>query len=94
MVLRMACPTKRPGSDNWYFRLKMPADVQAILGKLPKAQRPRNWYRSEIMISLNMISLNMADRAAAKARCPEIAAEVEKQIAGRRIHRGGERQAQ
>jgi len=75
----MACPTKRPGSDNWYFRRKIPADVQAILERLPKAQRPRNWYRAEIMISLKT-----ADRAMAKARCPEIAADVEKQIAGLR----------
>lgn len=79
MVLRMACPTKRPGSDNWYFRRKIPADVQAILERLPKAQRPRNWYGAEIMISLRT-----ADRAAAKARCPEVAADVEKQIAGLR----------
>lgn len=75
----MACPTKRPGSDNWYYRRKIPADVQAILQKLPKAQRPRNWYRAEIMISLKT-----ADRAKAKARCPEVAAEVEKQIEGLR----------
>lgn len=75
MVLRMACPTKRAGSDNWYYRRKIPADVQAILTKLPQARRPRNWYRTEIMISLKT-----ADRTKAKARCPEIAAEVEKQI--------------
>ncbi len=75
----MACPTKRRGSDNWHFRRKIPTDVRAILEKLPKAQRPRNWYRIDIMISLKT-----ADRATAKARCPEVAAEVEKQIAGLR----------
>jgi integrase len=75
----MACPTKRHGSDNWYFRRQIPADVRVILGKLPKAQRPRNWYRTHINISLRT-----ADRGAAKAKCPEIAAEVEKQIAALR----------
>lgn len=75
MVLRMACPTKRQGSDNWYFRRQIPADVRALLEKLPKAQRPRNWYRTHISISLKT-----ADRAKAKARCPEIAAQVEQQI--------------
>ena len=75
MVLRMACPTKRTGSDNWYFRRRIPADVQAILAKMPKAQRPRNWYAKHISISLKT-----ADRAAAKTKCPEIAAEVERQL--------------
>lgn len=79
MVLRMACPTKRHGSDNWYFRRQIPADVRVILEKLPKAQRPRNWYRTHISISLKT-----ANRAEAKGRCPEIAAEVEKQIAALR----------
>jgi len=79
MVLRMACPTKRHGSDNWYFRRQIPADVRSILEKLPKAQRPRNWYRTHISISLKT-----ANRAEAKGRCPEIAAEVEKQIAALR----------
>jgi hypothetical protein len=75
MVLRMACPTKRPGSDNWYFRRRIPADVQAILVKMPKTQRPRNWYAKHISISLKT-----ADRAVAKTKCPEIAAEVERQL--------------
>lgn len=52
MVLGMACPTKRQGSDNWYFRRQIPADVRAILAKLPKSQRPANWYRTHISISL------------------------------------------
>jgi integrase len=75
----MACPTKRSGSDNWYFRRKLPSDIRTILEKLSKAQRPRNWHRAEIMISLRT-----ADRATAKARCAEVAAEVEKQMAGLR----------
>lgn len=79
MVLRMACPTKRKGSNNWYFRRTIPADVKSILGRLPKAQRPRNWYRTHISISLKT-----ADRDKAKARCPEIAAEVERRIAALR----------
>ncbi len=79
MVLRMPCPTKRTGSDNWYFRRKIPADVLAILERLPKSQRPRNWYRTDISISLKT-----SDRAKAKARCPEVAADVEQQIAALR----------
>jgi hypothetical protein len=71
----MACPTKRPGSDNWYFRRRIPTDVQAILAKMPKSQRPRNWYAKHISISLKT-----SDRAAAKTKCPEIAAEVERQL--------------
>ncbi|MGY3449781.1 phage integrase [Bradyrhizobium sp. USDA 4353] len=80
MVLRMACPTKRPGSDNWYFRKRIPSDVQAILAKLPKEQRPPNWYKDQISISLKT-----ADRAAAKAKCPEVAAEVERTMAALRV---------
>jgi hypothetical protein len=76
MVLRMACPTKRKGSDNWYFRRTIPADVRTILDKAPQAQRPRNWYRTHISISLKT-----ADRATAKAKCPEVAAEVERTMA-------------
>ncbi|MET4372488.1 integrase [Bradyrhizobium sp. LB12.1] len=76
MILKMACPTKRPGSDNWYFRKRIPADVQAILAKLPKGQRPANWYKDQISISLRT-----ADRSVAKARCPDVAAQVERTMA-------------
>lgn len=76
MILRMACPTKRPGSDNWYFRKRIPGDVQAILAELPKAQRPANWYKDQISISLGT-----ADRSLAKARCPDVAAQVERTMA-------------
>jgi hypothetical protein len=75
MVLRMACPTKRNGSDNWYFRRTIPADVQRILEKLPAGKRPRNWYKTHISISLGT-----ADRVAAKAKCPEVSANVERQL--------------
>ncbi|MCK1289648.1 DUF6538 domain-containing protein [Bradyrhizobium sp. 30] len=79
MILRMACPTKRPGSDNWYFRKRIPADVQAILAKLPRSQRPANWYKDQISISLKT-----ADRAVAKARCPDVSAQVERTMAALR----------
>lgn len=79
MVLRMACPTKRPGSDNWYFRKRIPADVQAILADLPKSQRPPHWYKDQISISLGT-----ADRSIAKARCPDVAAQVERTMAALR----------
>ncbi|WP_442894292.1 DUF6538 domain-containing protein [Bradyrhizobium sp. AZCC 1693] len=75
----MACPTKRLGSDNWYFRKRIPADVQAILAKLPNDKRPPNWYKDHISNPLRT-----ADRAAAKAKCPEVAAQVERTMAALR----------
>jgi hypothetical protein len=75
MVLRMSCPTKRTGSDNWYYRRTIPADVQAILQKLPKERRPRGWYKTHISISLGT-----ADRTAAKAKCGEVTTGVERQL--------------
>ncbi|BCA18143.1 hypothetical protein BDHH15_13580 [Bradyrhizobium diazoefficiens] len=75
----MACPTKRRGSDNWYYRKRIPKDVQAILAKLPKDQRPPNWFKDQISISLGT-----GDRTAAKAKCPEVAAEVERTMAALR----------
>ncbi|UGX92922.1 hypothetical protein G6321_00046085 [Bradyrhizobium barranii subsp. barranii] len=75
----MASPTKRRGSDNWYYRKRIPKDVQAILAKLPKDRRPPNWFRDQISISLGT-----GDRAAAKAKCPEVAAEVERTMAALR----------
>jgi len=79
MVLRMACPTKRSGSDNWYYRKRIPADVQAILAKLPRDQRPPGWFKDQISISLKT-----ADRATARANCPDVAAEVERTMAALR----------
>lgn len=75
MVLRMACPTKRSGSDKWYYRRKIPADARAILAKLPKEQHPPGWYKEHISISLGT-----ADRDAAKAKCGEVAAVVERHL--------------
>src|SRR3954468_11567311 len=75
MVLRMACPTKRKGSDNWYYRRTIPADVRVILEKLPKERRPRGWYKTHISISLGT-----ADRNEAKTKCPEVSAGVERQL--------------
>lgn len=75
----MTCPTKRPGSDNWYYRKRIPADVRVILAKLPKEQRPPGWHRDHISISLKT-----ADRATAKTKCPEVAAEVERTMAALR----------
>lgn len=75
MVLRMACPTRRKGSDNWYYRRTIPADVRVILQKLVNEGRPRGWYKTHISISLGT-----ADRTAAKAMCTEVAANVERQL--------------
>jgi site-specific recombinase XerD len=71
----MASPTKRKGSDNWYYRRAIPANLQRILAALPKSQRPANWYKTQIWISLGT-----ADRLAAKAKYAEIAAQVERQM--------------
>jgi integrase len=75
MVLRMPCPTKRTGSDNWYYRSKIPTDIQAILQTLPKERRPSGWYKTHISISLGT-----ADRATAKEKCGEVTARVERQL--------------
>ena len=66
---------RRIGFDNWYYRRTIPADVRRILEKLPKERRPRGWYKTHISISLGT-----PDRVAAKTKCPEIAAEVERQL--------------
>ncbi|WP_213772341.1 DUF6538 domain-containing protein [Bradyrhizobium sp. dw_78] len=70
----MASPSKREGTDNWYYRT-IPADVRAILEKLPKGRRPPGWYKTHISISLRT-----ADRTPAKAKYTEVAAEVERQL--------------
>lgn len=79
MALRMTCPTKRRGSENWHYRRRIPADVRTILARVPKSQWPRNWYATDISISLGT-----ADRDVAKAKCPDIAATVEKTLAALR----------
>jgi integrase len=75
MVLHMACPTKRKGSENWYYRRTIPADVRGILATLPRSKRPPGWYKTHIAISLRT-----ADRAEAKAMCPTVAEQVERQM--------------
>jgi hypothetical protein len=67
---------KRKGSDNWYYRRKIPKKILPLLDKLPKSRRPKHWLKTHIVISLGT-----ADREKAKAKCPEVAAEVEKRIA-------------
>lgn len=74
----MVCPTKRVGSDNWFFRKRIPADVRAIFNQSPDLRPPR-WFKDHISISLGT-----PDRNTAKAKCPEVAAEVERQIAALR----------
>jgi uncharacterized protein DUF6538 len=71
-------PSKRLGSDNWHFRTRIPADVEAILAEVSTTPE---------LVHCISISLRTADRAAAKARCPEIAAEVERALAALRAGR-------
>jgi hypothetical protein len=75
VLLRMPSLTKRKGSDNWYYRRTIPAEIKRVLAKLPSEKRPRNWYKTHIAISLGT-----ADRTAAKAKCPDVAAAVERQM--------------
>jgi hypothetical protein len=75
MVLRIASPTKRKGSDNWYYRRTIPADVQRLLAGLPTSQKPANWYKTHLSISLRT-----ADRTVAKAKAAEVAAAVDQQF--------------
>jgi len=66
---------KRTGSDRWYYRRTIPADVQRILAGHPKQDRPAGWYKTHILISTGT-----ADRGEAKARGASIAAKVERQL--------------
>ncbi len=76
MVIRMPGPTKRNGSDNWYFRRRIPDDVKAALAAIPKASHPKGWHKAEIWISLGT-----PERDKAKSKCVEVAALVDKQLA-------------
>ena len=76
MAMAMNSPTKREGTDNWQYRRRIPANVQKALASLPKEQRPGGWGKTEIVISLGT-----ADRAEAKRKCPDVAAEVERRFA-------------
>ena len=74
-VLRMVSLAKRNGSDNWYYRRTIPADVRRILEKATKKARRPGWYQTHISISTGT-----PDRAAAKTAGAEIAANVEGQF--------------
>lgn len=75
MVLRMARPTKLKGSGNWYFRRKLPADLQRLVASLPKERRPPGWSTTHIKVALGT-----ADPTIAKARWAEAAAVADRQI--------------
>jgi len=80
-VLRMARPIKRSGSDNWYYRNRIPQDVLEVLAKLPRHQWPKGWGKGDIWISLKT-----PDRDLAKVRHAVISASVERKF---RAYRGG-----
>lgn len=75
MVLKVVSLTKRNGSNNWWYRLTIPADVQRILAKLPNHPRPKGWFATHIMITTGT-----SDRTLAKAKALDIAADVERQF--------------
>ncbi|MEH2529937.1 integrase [Bradyrhizobium sp. AZCC 1588] len=75
MVLKVVCLVKRNGSDNWWYRKTIPADVKRILAKLPNHPRPKGWYDTHIMITTGT-----ADKTLAKAKAADIAADVERQF--------------
>lgn len=72
MVLRMARPITRKGTNNVSYRKRLPADVKRILDKLPKSFRPTGWGRNEIVIATGT-----ADKRKADAELARIAAEIE-----------------
>lgn len=72
MVLRMARPITRKGTDNPAYRKRIPEDVKRILDKLPASYRPTGWGKNEIVISLRT-----ADKRKAAAEYARIASEVE-----------------
>ncbi|WP_314948850.1 site-specific integrase [Bradyrhizobium cosmicum] len=75
MVLKVVSLTKRNGSNNWWYRLTIPADVQRMLAKLPNHPRPKGWFATHIMITTGT-----PDRTLAKAKAVDIAADVERQF--------------
>lgn len=74
-MLKVVSLTKRNGSNNWWYRLTIPADVQRILAKLPNHPRPKGWFATHIMITTGT-----PDRTLAKAKAVDIAADVERQF--------------
>lgn len=75
MVLKVVSLTKRNGSNNWWYRLTIPADVQRILSKLSNHPRPKGWFATHIMLTTGT-----ADKPLAKAKATDIAADVERQF--------------
>lgn len=73
MVLKVVSLFKRNGSDNWWYRKRIPADVQRILAKLPSHPRPNK-------TGYIVISTGTPDRTLAKAKVTDIAADVERQF--------------
>ncbi|RYH44206.1 MAG: hypothetical protein EON54_17065 [Alcaligenaceae bacterium] len=74
-VLRMVSLVKRNGSDNWYYRRAIPADVRRILESLPRRSWPKGWYKTDIFLTTGT-----PDRNLAKTRAADIAADVEKRL--------------
>lgn len=75
MAFMMARLTSRNGTANIQFRRRIPADLRQAIAVLPEGQRPKGWGRNEIVISLGT-----ADRAEAKRRHAEVAADVERRF--------------
>src|SRR5690349_14012117 len=76
MVLKVVSLFKRDGSDNWWYRKRIPADVGRILAKLPSHPRPKGWYKTGYII----ITTGTPDKTLAKAKATDIAADVERQF--------------
>ena len=76
MVLKVVSLYKRNGSDNWWYRKRIPADVQRILAKLPNHPRPKGWYKTGDII----IPTGTPDKTLAKAKATDIAAGVERKF--------------
>lgn len=76
MVLKTISLTKRIGSENWYYRRAIPADVQRVLRDRSQDTRPEGWYRTHISISLRT-----PDRRVARTRGAVVAAHAERLIA-------------
>ncbi|WP_457798835.1 DUF6538 domain-containing protein [Methylocystis sp. S23] len=79
MVLRMARPITRKGTNNPAFRKRIPEDIKRILDKLPASYRPTGWGKNEIVISLRT-----PDKRKAAAEHARISADVEARFAALR----------
>jgi Domain of unknown function (DUF6538) len=76
MVLKVVSLIKRNGSENWWYRKRIPADVRRILAKPPNHRRPENWYNTRDIL----ISTGTSDKTLAKVKAADIAADVERQF--------------